>query len=102
MPAAQAPYDWNGNLLRTGDDAQEWRPIEPFRATLALTSEKGRGYVIWKDSYGRHYPMSITDLTELLRKASVSRGMAIGWWIVTKRRDRYGIDRLEVDEKQLS
>lgn len=94
-----APYDWNGSLLRTGDGAHQWRPIEAFRTTLSLTTEKGRGYVIWKDSYGRHYPMSISDLTDLLRKFTVSQGMTIGWWMVTNRRDRYGIRRLDVDVK---
>lgn len=89
-----APYGRDGSLLLDPDSAFEWRPNEPFRATLRLALEEAstlRGHVIWKDSRGRRYPMFTRDLLDVLAYSSVSQRVTIGWWIVTKRRNHYGI-----------
>jgi hypothetical protein len=95
-----APYAQDGSLLRKPDGAFEWRPNEPFRQVLTL--QKGGSpapstYVEWQDRWGRRYPMFTSSLVDLLIHSTVSSGSTVGWWIVTKRNNTYGICRLTVD-----
>lgn len=90
----RAPYGPDGSLLRVGTDAHEWRPNEPFRATLTLSTDERAStgnHVVWRDSRGRRYPMFLSDLLTVLAYSTVSRKVTIGWWVVTKRNNHYGI-----------
>lgn len=99
----EAPYDRSGSLVRLPEDAFEWRPNEPFHATLTLCTDSPHpaSHVVWKDSQGHRFPMFASDLLRLLAYSFVSQGVTVGWWTVTKRRNRYGIRRIIVDEKAL-
>ncbi len=95
------PFGRDGSLLRTAENVYEWHPNEPFRRTLTLRPRKGggsRAYVTWEDAAGCRFPMFTIDLIDLLSHSTVSRGVTVGWWTITKRGSAYGICRLRVDD----
>lgn len=94
------PYAQDGSLLRRAGTVHEWRPNDPFRRQLTLRPSTRRGtptYVVWMDASGRRYPMFVTTLAELLLHSTVSQGVTVGWWSVTKRSGSYGICPLRID-----
>ncbi|MEV4139636.1 hypothetical protein AB0J72_46665 [Dactylosporangium sp. NPDC049742] len=100
------PYDQHGNLMFWVD--HRWahsylgerlvpytmRPNVDFEATLTVDSMRtGRSakYLVWRDADGHHYPMFISDLTEMLPLVTVARGVVSGIWRVRKKGQNYGI-----------
>lgn len=104
MPAGRAyeglvPYARDGSIVRDPKNAYEWRANDTFRRTLILRAlpTSRSSYVVWQDGGGRRYPMFIPSLIEVLQYATVSRGVTVGWWTVTKCSNLYGICRLGGD-----
>ncbi|MFI6485212.1 hypothetical protein ACIBH1_45390 [Nonomuraea sp. NPDC050663] len=104
MPDYEAPFDAGGNLMHYARkpyhgqaayyQAHEWRPNEPFVATLTMAStRRGRSaaYFIWADAEGRTYPMFMTDVADLVRDAVINQGTVTGQWTVRKRGENFGI-----------
>lgn len=74
----------------------EWRPNEPFRATLTLIGVKGgqsaARFLWYCAATAAHYPMLPTDACQLmLNPGGVRNGTVTGEWIVVKRGQAYGI-----------
>lgn len=102
MPIEQAPYTRDGNLMHftyasPGDrtDTVDWRPNEPFEATLALKGvNRGRSstYFEWVDQDGHRFPMFVTDMMLLLQTKGVRRGGTVqARWHVVKRGMNHGV-----------
>lgn len=72
----------------------DWRPNEPFQATLTL-QELARGrsaaYFWWTDQDGHRYPMFMSDMVEVVKLATTVGGVVTDTWIVRKRGQNYGI-----------
>ncbi|MEU1880869.1 hypothetical protein ABZ470_26480 [Streptosporangium sp. NPDC020072] len=92
------PFDEFGNLLRTawaplGEVV--WKAPEPFTARLELGEfARGRaaGFVVWLDSCGRLYPMSMTEMVDTVRTVGVELGGYVeAEWIPHRRGGVYGI-----------
>lgn len=77
----------------------EWRPNEPFYASLDLVDmERGRSAArfIWDHGATRtHYPMFMAGMLDLAKSTFIHHGEAVGWWIVVKRGENYGIERYD-------
>jgi hypothetical protein len=76
----------------------EWRPNEPFLATLKLERlERGRSAArFWfSDPEGTEYPFFGQGLTEMLQKVTLDHGVVTGVWIAVKRGANYGIELYE-------
>jgi hypothetical protein len=89
----EAPYDEHG-LQHYPDKHAEWRRIESFIATMTLSTwRRGRSaaYFMWADEDGRHYPMFMADLNDLLTGATITKGSVRAVWTVRKRGSNYGI-----------
>lgn len=74
----------------------EWRPNEPFPATLTLDgTARGRSaaYFRWTGESGAEYPMFISDLADVLASnvTAVRAGSVTAWWMVAKRGSNYGL-----------
>lgn len=102
MPIDQAPFDIHGNLLHhtyakpgDRDDRVDWRPNDPFEATLALEgANRGRSsaYFVWVGEDGAQYPMFITDMVQLLQRQGVRKGGKVTTrWHAVKRGNNHGI-----------
>lgn len=72
----------------------EWRPNEPFTATMTL-QELARGrsaaYFWWTDQVGHRYPMFMSDMVDVVKLATTAGGVVTDTWIVRKRGANYGI-----------
>src|SRR4051812_20418369 len=95
MPATEAPYDGQGNLMNY---PETWRgaqmhPVQEFTGTLKLIDyTKGRSAVnfIFQDmNTGRQYPMFLKDFFDLADK--MTHGVITRKWTVVKRGQNYGI-----------
>lgn len=130
MPAktklTEAPYSNNGSLMHfpetTWDyskavrleDGQgwkvppreigpDWRPNDPFTATLRLVeTRRGRfaAYFIWRSDDGREFPMFISDMLLLVQSGVTIKpgGIVLTRRMVTKRGSNYGIRHAGVEE----
>ncbi|MGA5598461.1 hypothetical protein ACPCSE_29925 [Streptomyces cellulosae] len=92
------PFSASGNALgfvRYEADAAEWRPNNPFHATLRIHEIKrsvSSCRVIWRDENdGTLYPMLLPELEDLLTAGTVSLGVTKGWWIIRQRGRQYGV-----------
>jgi len=95
-----APYDRSGSLIRLPDLVYEWRPNTPFRVSLTMCKQQPPGreaFVLWEDIDGHRYPMSFSSLRDVAKHSTISVGVTIGWWTVTKSGKSYGICPLSVD-----
>lgn len=105
MPAAEVPYDEQGNLLHHPSDKgwnkeTDWRPNKPFTAPMTLiTWARGRSaaYFIWADPQGRRFPMFMNQIHDLLMATTVQEGEVTGRWDVVKRGQNYGLRYLGED-----
>lgn len=90
----KAPYDARGNLKLFRNGAHEWRPNEPFEATLTLDSTQ-RSYAAstykWLDQEGHAYHMYVSHLADLVMHGTIYHGTVRGWWVVAKIGNGYGI-----------
>lgn len=78
----------------------EWRPNEPFEATLKIVRlERGHSAArFWfEDENGTEYPMFGQGLVEMLESGTMDHGVTKGIWIGVKRGANYGIERYEPD-----
>ncbi|GAA4946275.1 hypothetical protein HD597_006788 [Nonomuraea thailandensis] len=97
MPVTEAPYDERGNLMHYPKRNAEWRPNEPFTATLRITGwERGRSAARFflADQDDHEFPMFLKDLCTMLNATTVSRGTVTGRWHVVKRGENYGLSYL--------
>lgn len=80
-------------------DGVDWRPNEPFYASLDLVDmERGRSAArfIWNHGATRtRYPMFMAGMLNIAQNEIIHHGEAMGWWIVVKRGQNYGIERYE-------
>ena len=98
-----APYDDRGNLRDYVWGSSEWRPNDPFHATLTYVGyTRGRSAAgfVWADDEGHNYPMFMKQMDELLTEGRIGidllHGTSIvtGTWQVVKRGSNYGIARI--------
>jgi hypothetical protein len=115
---ATAPY-LNGNLMEwvsghvyrkqlTCADymtPDEWRPNNPFTATLILTGTDRRrssALLTWAGTgelTGRTYPMFLTDAHDIMMSPQgIRNGTAVGTWIIVKRGSNFGVARLNAPD----
>lgn len=77
----------------------EWRPNEPFEATLKLVGQsRGRSSALfeWEDvKTGTRYPMFMSSLGDLIQNQVINFGQFAGKWIAVKKGSNYGIERYE-------
>lgn len=82
-----------------GYGTPEWRPNEPFHATLDLVDmERGRSAArfIWNHGATRtRYPMFMAGMLDIAKNTVIDYGAVTGWWIVVKRGQNYGIEGYE-------
>jgi hypothetical protein len=81
-----------------GESRYDWRPNEPFEATLTLERlERGRSAArFWfVDEEGTRYPFFGQGLVEMLSQVTLDHGVVRGTWIAVKRGANYGIELLE-------
>lgn len=129
MPAkskvTEAPYTEDGSLMHYPENRQDysqavrletgfgwkvpprtvgpdWRPNEPFAATLRLVeTRRGRSaaYFIWHDEADREFPMFISDMLLLVQsEVAIAGGAVTTRWMVTKRGANYGIRHANPEE----
>lgn len=95
----KAPFDSAGNLMHYPESWREieWRPNEPFHATLRvddMRSGRSAKYLILRHPNSndeREYPMFVTDLISMLAQTTVTWGVVSGRWRVRKRGQNYGL-----------
>lgn len=103
-PSDLAPYRPNGDLchhergdLKSGEEA-DWRPIEPFRATLVYAGyARGRSaaYFYWKDvATGISYPMFMSGMDQVMDSGFVEGNRITGRFTVVKKGQNYGLSYL--------
>lgn len=104
--AKRVAYVGDGHLVDLGWELQEyagygdieWRPNEPFEATLLLVNyERGRSAArfIWEDSTtSTRYPMFMSGMVDLVKGHRIEKGAATATWIVVKRGQNYGLEAL--------
>lgn len=77
------------------EDKIEWRPNEPFEATLALAgTSRGRSAARfdWINvADGGRMVMFMTDVADLINYAEIVTGEVTATWQVVKRGQNYGI-----------
>lgn len=81
-----------------GSPRYDWRPNEPFTATLTLDRlERGRSAArFWfVDEAGTRYPVFGQGLVDMLTQVTLDHGTVRGRWIAVKRGANYGIELLE-------
>lgn len=116
----KVPFDFRGNLMHYSYDwqnldktltenpgygfAYEWRDNQPFQANLHLnTYQRGRSaaYFVWEETgTAKSFPMFLTDMLDMLQRATITRGIITGWWIVAKRGANYGIKLYALDNEE--
>lgn len=94
------PAHPGGNMLDYVNTARyiEWRPNEPFTATLRLVDMfRGRSSVKfhWVDDTGRRWSMFPKEMLTLVANSTIINGAITGRWQVIKRGANYGITRLD-------
>ena len=94
------PLGWHMTAYpETYGERIQWRPNEPFEATLELDHlERGRSAArFWfKDTKeGTLYPVFGQSLVELIHGGDMVKGVTSGTWIAVKRGANYGIERYE-------
>lgn len=76
----------------------EWRPNDPFEATLLLIDcERGRSAArfIWEDRQTQtRYPMFMSGMLDLVKNHSTHKGKVTATWQVVKRGQNYGLEAL--------
>lgn len=74
----------------------EWRPNDPFEATLALVNcERGvsAARFIWEDPTTQtRYPMFMSGMVDLVKGHKIIKGIVTATWIVVKRGQNYGLE----------
>lgn len=89
-------YGPPGEQLSTGDDIIDWRPNEPFEATLTIRElERGRSAArFWfEDEENKiRYPFFGQTLVDMLSVSEMKNGKVRGKWIVVKKGANYGIE----------
>lgn len=77
-------------------DKIDWRPNEPFEATLTIRAlERGRSAArFWfEDEENKvYYPFFGQTLVDMLSVSDMSKGKVTGTWIVVKKGSNYGIE----------
>lgn len=105
-----APFDPDGNLMHypqrtyaSGSDyvagasayiEPEWHEVVEWHGELHLEEmQRGRSaaYFIWKDAFGRSYPMFMTDMLDVAQKSAIEYGTCKATWKYVKRGQNYGI-----------
>ncbi|MFI0967019.1 hypothetical protein ACH4S8_37395 [Streptomyces sp. NPDC021080] len=107
-PLKKAPYDRNGSLINWvssyPDHVHEWRENKPFPAWLTVQGiQRGMSAArfTWTDTDGHTFPMFMTDMVDLLKRApDIRHGHTYTWWMVQKRGKNYGIRLATVEELQ--
>lgn len=90
----EAPFDSQGNLEHYAGYGADWRPNDPMELHLAIdTVRSGRSakYLVWAGDDGRSYPMFVSDLIDMMRKATVDHGTVHGRFRVRKRGQNFGL-----------
>jgi hypothetical protein len=87
-------YEYEGDMVDP-----DWRPVEPFRATLTLSGYgRGRSSITfyWRDEERRDWPMFASDMTALvMQEPMIALGcVRDGLWIPTKAGQNFGIKRV--------
>lgn len=87
-------YDGYGDI--------EWRPNSEFYAELELIgSSRGRSSVVFRYrdvKTGIFYPLFVSSVEDILRRASVKNGRVTGLWRVAKKGQNYGLELMETVE----
>jgi hypothetical protein len=105
VPSYLIPFDENGSLMPFSmpdwcrpsnvPKAAEWRPREPFPATLTLAGLKRHRKThmfYWTDPDDRIFPMFPQDLRDLiLAGAMIEKAAVTGRWRGIKRSENYGV-----------
>lgn len=90
---------WHVTSYPAGCKDVDWRPNEPFEATLKLVGQsRGRSSALfeWEDvKTGTCYPMFMSSLGDLIENTLINYGLVHGKWIVVKKGANYGIERYE-------
>jgi hypothetical protein len=93
-----APGEQSETGYGEGGSKIDWRPNEPFHATLRIDRlERGRSAArFWfvDDTLEIEYPFFGQGLVEMLSKANMQGGVVEGTWIAVKRGANYGIEML--------
>jgi hypothetical protein len=99
------PFDEHGSLMPFSKpdwcrpanvpQAAEWRPRDPFRATLTLVDLKRHRAMqmfYWQDQDGRTFPMFPHDLRDLILSGAMILDATVkGQWRGIKRGENYGV-----------
>ena len=108
MPTAasyQIPFDEDGSLMPYSKpdwarpanvpQAAEWRPREPFPATLTLAELKRHRtshMFYWTDPDGRIFPMFPQDMRDMIKAGAVIQDATVkGMWEGIRRAENYGV-----------
>ncbi|MET8430082.1 hypothetical protein [Nocardia sp. NPDC004860] len=99
---AEIPFNpVTGNMDAFPGRWTEWRPNEPFTASLRIVgTERGRSaarYIAEDIETGCQYPMFMTEMLAIVQNHTIDHGVITGTWIGCKRGANYGI-RLESQE----
>lgn len=90
---------WRMTSYPSGYRSTDWRPNEPFEATLKLVGQsRGRSSALfeWGDvKTGTRYPMFMSSLGDLIENTLINYGLVHGKWIAVKKGANYGIERYE-------
>lgn len=98
-----APYDADGNLLKSPGLGAVWRPNQPFRAVMTydktVSPYQLASYVYFLDQDKHKFPMFTSLLPDLLNRANhITRGVIPGVWMVAKRGESYSLRLAKEDE----
>jgi hypothetical protein len=99
------PWDKDGNIMPFSKpnwmrpanvpEAAEWRPREPFPATLTLVEvrrHRAAQVFYWRDQDGRLFPMWPLDMRDMiLSGAVIEKATVTGQWVGIRRGENYGI-----------
>lgn len=90
---------WHMTSYPSGYRSTDWRPNEPFEATLKLVGQsRGRSSALfeWEDvKTGTRYPMFLSSLGDLVRNSMINFGQVAGKWVAVKKGANYGIERYD-------
>ena len=89
-------YGSPGEQKDQGKDPIDWRPNEPFEATLTIRElERGRSAArFWfeDEKTMTRYPFFGQTLVDMLSASEMKNGKVHGKWIVVKKGANYGIE----------
>lgn len=97
----RAPWHRNGDLVEyvwdSDSDKYDWRPNQPFEATLQLTgTSRGRSAAryTWESLEGAKLEMFMADMFRLVTadpRVIEPGGSVRGEWLIVKRGANYGV-----------